>query len=386
VYIARYGLDPAYDDQPPNGSGLRRAIGAGGTDAAARVSALGEAIERYSGAFQGDEPRVRGSLRVLGEAAIHPNQCMQFSEGQYEDRRAGGTVPRPLDPEEQLDWTPVRPLAGGECRFLPTALLYTGYPARGDPCCVSDLSGVAASPAREGALLHALLELIERDSLAIWWYNRVRRPAVSLAALPHSHSLGIPDHHRAHGRDVWALDLTSDLGVPVFVALSRRDAGAGSQRIALGFGAHLDPVLALGRALAEMDQVLCAAAADEREGRLGLAVRRWLGEATLENQPYLAPRDGPAQMAEQLPSLATGDIRGDLEACERLLARRSLRAFWLDQTRPDIGVPVVRVVVPGLRHFRARYAPGRLYATPVSAGWLDRPRREAELNPIEFFL
>jgi len=220
----------------------------------------------------------------------------------------------------------------------------------------------------------------------MWWYNRVRRPAVDLAALPDSHSLGIPAHHRAHGRDVWALDLTSDLGVPVFAALSRRATGAGSQRIVLGFGAHLDSATALGRALAEMDQVLCAAAADEREWGLGLPVRRWLGEATVENQPYLRPGPGPALAVEKLTSLATGEIRGDLEACERLLARRSLHAFWLDQTRPDIGVPVVRVVAPGLRHFRARYAPGRLYTAPVDAGWLDRPRCEAELNPIEFFL
>jgi len=53
----------------------------------------------------------------------------------------------------------------------------------------------------------------------------------------------------------------------------------------------------------------------------------------------------------------------------------------LDQTRPDIGMPVVRVIVPGMRHFWARFAPGRLYDVPVSLGHRTHPLLEADLNP-----
>ncbi len=58
----------------------------------------------------------------------------------------------------------------------------------------------------------------------------------------------------------------------------------------------------------------------------------------------------------------------------------------LDLTRPDIDFSTVRVTVPGLRHFWARFAPGRLYDVPVEAGWSDRKLDESELNPIPFFL
>jgi len=45
----------------------------------------------------------------------------------------------------------------------------------------------------------------------------------------------------------------------------------------------------------------------------------------------------------------------------------------LDQTRPDIALPVVKVIVPGLRHFWPRFGPGRLYEIPVSsAGFRNR--------------
>lgn len=58
----------------------------------------------------------------------------------------------------------------------------------------------------------------------------------------------------------------------------------------------------------------------------------------------------------------------------------------LDQTRPDIGLPVAKVIVPGLRHFWARYAPGRLYDVPVRLGRLAAPTRYEDLNPIPLFI
>jgi oxazoline/thiazoline synthase len=65
-----------------------------------------------------------------------------------------------------------------------------------------------------------------------------------------------------------------------------------------------------------------------------------------------------------------------------LTKRAGLDFLVLDQTRPDIEVPVARVIVPGLRHFYRRFAPGRLYDVPVKLGWRDRPLSEDEFNPV----
>jgi len=62
-----------------------------------------------------------------------------------------------------------------------------------------------------------------------------------------------------------------------------------------------------------------------------------------------------------------------------------MEVLVLDQTRPDVKMPVVKVIVPGLRHFRARFAPGRLYDVPVQMGWEERSLAEEELNPIPVF-
>ena len=76
------------------------------------------------------------------------------------------------------------------------------------------------------------------------------------------------------------------------------------------------------------------------------------------------------------------DKREQVMACVNLVKREGLDFLVLDQTRPDIEVPVVRVIVPGLRHFYRRFAPGRLYDVPVKLGWRDRPCRKSELNPL----
>jgi ribosomal protein S12 methylthiotransferase accessory factor len=80
------------------------------------------------------------------------------------------------------------------------------------------------------------------------------------------------------------------------------------------------------------------------------------------------------------------DVAEDVRACQALVEGAGMELIILDQTRPEIGLPVVKVVVPGLRHFWPRFAPGRLYDVPVRLNWLSRPLSEEELNPVAMFL
>ena len=75
-------------------------------------------------------------------------------------------------------------------------------------------------------------------------------------------------------------------------------------------------------------------------------------------------------------------VREQVEACVEVAARAGLDFLVVDQTRPDVGVPVVRVLAPGLRHFYKRFAPGRLYDVPVRMGLLDKPLSEGEVDAL----
>jgi ribosomal protein S12 methylthiotransferase accessory factor len=413
--IGRDGRGPAFFNSFRSGTdlpcgprslrGLRSALkmengGKGVTALDAEVSALCEALERHSGNFQGDEERIRGSLRSLGEQAVHPNTCQLFHERQFSERAAWNAahspfqrVCLPFDENATVDWTPVWSLTRGCHRLLPTNLLYFGAPVEaGARYGCADSNGNAAGASLEDAVLQGLLELIERDAVSLWWYNRLRRPAVDLDAFGDPWVADLRAVYAELGREVWALDLTSDLRVPAVAALSRQTAG-GREQIMFGFGAHLDPAVALRRALTEMNQMMPAVLGADQTGRHSWddpdAVR-WLDQATIADQPYLVP-DPTAQPMRPGGGRAPGfegtdDLAADVRSIQTTLEAAGLELLVLDQTRPDIGLPVVKVLVPGLRPFWARYAPGRLYDVPVSLGLRSSPTPYEELNPIPMFL
>jgi len=199
---------------------------------------------------------VRASFRSLGDAAVHPDTCQLFHERQYPGRARARErhgpfqfVCDPFDDDAELDWTPVWSLTRGEHRLFPTAMLYFGAP--GPSSVVADSNGNAAGGTLEDAVLQGMLELVERDAVALWWYNRTRQPAVDLAAFGDPWIAELTEVYAGLGCEVWVLDVTSDLGIPVLAAISRCTSGP-REAIMLGFGAHLDPAVAVRRALTEL--------------------------------------------------------------------------------------------------------------------------------------
>ena len=383
-------------------SSLRRSLrsksaGKGSTPAQSEASALCEAIERYSGTFHGDEIRCRkrfADFDAAGEApAIHPNDVQLFSERQLDDAatiNAGGhpynIVPPRLDPEAEIDWSPIWSLTQERHRYLPTSMLY-GAPAelRGRADFIADSNGCAAGNTLEEAILQGFFELVERDAFAIWWYNRLTVPGVELEGFGDDWLAAAPDYYSRHGRDMWLLDVTADLGIPVFVAVSRRTDGD-SEDIIYSAGAHTDAHIAALRAVCELNQ--CLTWLPRPDGKSGSAIDdpmtlRWWKTATLAAHPYLAPAPGaPLRGVSDYPSRPAADLRCEVERCRALVEAGGMEFLVLDQTRPDIGMPVVRVIVPGMRHFWERFAPGRLYDVPVAMGWRDRSLAEEALNPV----
>ncbi|WP_334270941.1 TOMM precursor leader peptide-binding protein [Saccharopolyspora indica] len=376
-------------------SSLRDESGGKGVTAIdAEVGALCEALERISGRYHGDEVRVRASFCSLGEEAIHPGELLLYDEKQYADRRRWNAehapaqhVCEPFDENAELDWTPVWSLTGGHHRLVPTRMLYYGAP--GPRSVRADSNGNAAGTCLEDAVLQGLLELVERDAVALWWYNRTSAPGVDLDAFGDPWLAELRRAYREIGREVWVLDVSADLEVPVMAAVSRRTDGP-AEDIMFGFGAHLDPHIALRRALTELNQLMPALLSADAGAEFSADdpdARRWWRTATAANQPYLVPdRAQPLRGPGDFGHRPGADLAADVASLTTRLRARGLEAFVLDQTRPDLELPVVKVMVPGMRHFWARFAPGRLYDVPVRLGRLREPTPYAELNPLPLFL
>jgi ribosomal protein S12 methylthiotransferase accessory factor len=377
-----------------------RSGGKGRTDTQARASALCEAIERYSGVFQGDEITCKNSYNQMGDRSIHPNACMGFSDYQYQTRQEWNAicpsffhkVPEPFDEEREIDWTPIWSLTHQDFKYLPTAYCYYGYPKPDKVDCWADSNGTAAGNTKEEAILQGFMELVERDAVALWWYNRLKQPAVDLDSFDQPYFRQLQEYYRSINRKIWVLDITSDLNVPAFAALSSRiDRDRNKEEIIYGFGAHFDPIIGITRALTEINQVLPAVFATNADGttkynfadRLALD---WWQTATLKDCSYLLPDASiAAKTNTDYPQLLSDDLLEDVQTCVKIAAKHGLETLVLDQTRPDIGLNVVKVVVPGLRHFWKRWGTGRLYEVPVKLGKITQPLAESELNPFPIF-
>jgi len=378
-------------------SSLRRSLrsksaGKGSTKEQSQVSALCEAIERFSGSIDGSEICIRKQFIELAkdDEAIHPNEIQLFSDYQFDNAQqlnAQGhpynVIPRRFDEAADVNWTPVWSFTQQRHRYLPTTMLYS-MPSelRNANDRIADSNGCAAGNTLEEAILQAFYELVERDAFAIWWYNRIQAPAVDLDSFDDEYLVTASKYYSQRERNLWMLDVTSDLEIPTFVAVSQR-TNADSEELIYGAGTHSDPKIAALRAVCELNQCLSwlpnDSGADNGPKIDDPIALHWWQSARLEDCKWLAPSERMRTATEYSVSDCE-DMRDDIEHCRAKIEAKGLEFLVLDQTRPDIGMPVVRVIVPGMRHFWARFAPGRLYDVPVDMGWFKRSLDETELN------
>lgn len=355
----------------------QHSVGKGVTSHEAETCAIAEGLERYSILFRGDEPRVRARMDELD--GIHPESVLLFSDAQYENREHWNStqgeiqwVPERFDPNAELEWTEVRSLITGRRAFVPTALCFMYYDFHGErQICAADANGCAAGPTLTDATLAALLELIERDAVAIWWYNRLTLPELDLPALGNAKILRAEEGFRAGGRTLHVIDISTDLGVPACVAIAPKLDGS---EPCFGAAAELTYERAAFKAISEAAQVCFWA--QSRAGSEELL--SWVRDTSIHDNPYLRAH------GRKIASCCTKAMHASaaLEQTVNRFFNAGLESFCLDVTRPEIGVPVARVFVPGLRHFWARLAPGRLYEVPVRESLLRHAHKEADLNPV----
>lgn len=239
-------------------------LGKGRTLFQARASGLCEAIERYSGVWQGYEAARSATFAEMGAQALHPNDCMLYSDWQYQHRQHLNqtavskffSIPKAFQTDTRISWSPLWSLSHNRFRWLPSQFCYYAYPEEEEHrFCFADSNGCASGNNLEEAILQGLLELVERDAVAVWWYNRLNYPKVDLDSFSDTYIEELQDYYEHKlKRKIWALDLTNDLGIPTFVSLSCNLEG--EDEILMGFGAHLVPKVGLLRAMTEMNQMM----------------------------------------------------------------------------------------------------------------------------------
>ncbi|MBI3926857.1 MAG: YcaO-like family protein [Armatimonadetes bacterium] len=326
----------------PGSRNLSVAQGKGSTMELALVSAAMESIESYH-AENLPEPEVVGSFEeVAGRGqALDPSRLPPGSRhGRY-------------SPDLPMGWLQGVDLETGQPVLMPTGSLSLDSVHPSTAILHAGTTGLAAGNRISEALCHGLLEVIERDS-GYWWArlpsDRQRDSRVDLGTVNHPALLELLERFRCAQMEVVAWDMTGKTGIPAYrCLLIDRQVFRGLPGFE-GFGCHPGKAVALSRALTESAQGRLTRIAGSREDSLPGGYR--------SHDRYRQVRDtDPApglDFQERPDRTCSGTFERMLEDLLEAVRKAGLGpVVALNHTRQDLGVPVVHVLVGGVRSFEA---------------------------------
>ena len=261
---------------------------------------------------------------------------------------------RELLPGRAIPWVEATDLVSGQRAQVPYEVVSCDYTA---PVAAATgalfqatTNGLASGNTLGEAVAHALYEVIERDAVTLWMtrpQDAEARVALDLDSVDDPAGQALIRRFRDAGVALRIWDVTSDIRLPVFVCLAA-DERASATDPEIGSGCHASRSVALLRAITEAAQSRTAWIAGARDDlapelyddthrrRRARASAAWM--TARQTRRY---RDAP--------DVAGDTVQADLETAAQALAAAGLdRVFVVDLTRPELALPVARVIVPGL--------------------------------------
>jgi YcaO-like protein with predicted kinase domain len=352
----------------PNTRSVAVAQGKGLTLDAAKASGVMEAIEGYH-AEHIVRPVLIGTFEELA-----PSNEMATLDLLPRLRSAGSPA------REKRLWIEGTNLMGRAPTLLPYEVVTTDYTVPlplGAGTFVMSSNGLASGNHHLEAISHGLCEVIERDATTFWFCatpeERARR-RLDLSTVDDPSSTELLQRFDAAEVEVMVWDTTTDVGVASFRCTISDRVGCSftPAPVVSAAGCHPRREIALVRALTEAAQGRLTLISGSRDD----LHQRWFDEevARREVKDFATLWRAPASRAfQEVPSVANPTFDADVaHEVEALAACGFRQVLVVDLTRPEILIPVVRVVVPGLEpmHDAPGFAPG-----PRARSWLGEGRR-----------
>jgi ribosomal protein S12 methylthiotransferase accessory factor len=351
--------------------------GKGPTKEHAMASALMESIERYSSLPSGGSRKfTRSSYTELSKTGkvLHPDRLVEPVRFQYRD-------------DMLMDWLSGYDIANGEEVMVPASAAlfrYSPPPPAVNPFAYFHTNGLASGNVMEEAICHALCEVIERDAMSLAELRASAIPFHILRTVLHSlNSAGkqvssIPadrfvddpsvfpdvdisriefqpaknliDKFKHAGISLTVKDITSDIGIPTFNASSVEWVTHDYGYLAEGHGTHPDARIALLRAITEVSQTR---AANIQGARDDLRKIKYGEQNTDDRRAWQFMASTKKIMFSHVQTFFNEDILDDIKLIlSRLKGVGLSQVIIVDLTNSDIGIPVVRAIVPGLETFK----------------------------------
>ncbi len=338
--------------------------GKGATREQAMASAVMEAIERASAEMRPDDEVVYGTYAQAKDNGLTINPF----ELNLPPRVAG------MVDGAEIAWTEAYELFRGSPVWVPACEAFYPYKPTSDLQLYRyHTNGLAAGNTIEEAILHGLFELIERDAWSIAEFNEDANADIMVDDKD-SVAAQLLERFSDAGVEIHLKDLTSDLGIPTIGAAADDVRTKDPEMLAIGVGTHLDPNIACVRALTEVAQ---SRTTHKHGAKINAQLQKQVQDMGYEamkkaNRMWFYPSRKSIRLSE-IPNDATEYVLDDIET---VLGRLMEAGFDMvavkDLTRPEFGVPVVRMIVPGLevttmdpeREGNRLYGSGRMRGRP----------------------
>jgi len=370
THLDRVGI-PVFSAIRPTaqGGGVSIYAGKGAEREQAKASAMMEGFERYSAEKQdvdNENSKIATIHEMSGENFIQPNELILSKEVENLDFKE----------DNRLEWTLATDIVSEKEYYIPSNAIFHPYipnesnnsntnnnddnygssdsdnsNLRAIAIFKGNTNGLASGNVIEEAVLHGMLEVIERDAWSIFELTKKNKKEIDIASIENPLINSLVEKFEKESIKLKLMDFTADVDIPTIAASADDTILQDPALLTLGVGTHLNPEIAVLRALTEVAQSRATQIHGTREDTSRAVFMRKAGYMRMKkmNKDYFQEeKEENIIKLSDIEDKSTNSLKKDIEIVVNELKRNNLnKILFKDLTRKEIGVNVVRVVIPG---------------------------------------
>ncbi|MGN0175341.1 MAG: YcaO-related McrA-glycine thioamidation protein [Methanobrevibacter sp.] len=315
--------------------------GKGITKDHAKASAMMEGFERYSAEKQDDDETIIATVDEIS------------TKGEYIDPKTLN-LPQKYEKEDisqiPLEWNLATDIISNKDYYVPSNAVFHPYTHDNDiqSFFKSNTNGLASGNILEEAILHGMFEVIERDAWSIFELTHKNYSQINLDTIESELINNTIEKFESNGIKIKLMDFTADIQVPTIAASADDTVTKDAGLLTLGMGTHLDPEIAVLRALTEVAQSRATQINGAREDTVRADFAREAGYERMKriNKYYFRQEEEQVDFRD-IENKSTTSINEDIEIVkDELIANDIKHILYTDLTRHELDISVVRVIIP----------------------------------------
>ncbi|OQD58514.1 hypothetical protein MBBAR_13c00130 [Methanobrevibacter arboriphilus JCM 13429 = DSM 1125] len=353
THLDRIGI-PVFSAIRPTAQdgGVSIYAGKGAKKDQAKASAMMEGFERYSAEKQSidDENSKLATLSEMdGEKFIHPDDLIISNEVKSLD----------FEKERKIEWTLTKDIITENDYYIPSNAIFHPYIPKDakntSAIFKGNTNGLASGNVLEEAVLHGMLEVIERDAWSIFELTKKNKKCINIDNIENPLINELLEKFKKESINIKLMDLTADIAIPTIAATADDTILKDPALLTLGIGTHLNPEIAVMRALTEVAQSRATQIHGTREDTSRAVLMRKAGYERMKkiNKHYFEEQENDDIVdLSDIEDKSTDSLKKDIEITTNELKRNNIdKILFKNLTRKEIGINVVRVIIPGTENF-----------------------------------